>query len=125
MYVQVPPDPKCPESEYIEPNSGLFDYGNTYDFSYSGECALAFVVLVSRWPKSLTWGDNVCAPLSVKALIGAMINGKKFERSAYGPWEQVTGVVFYPPVADNRGLPSKVNFSRESLGGFSRRCWRN
>ena len=74
---QVPPAPQCAESEYTEPNSGLYDYGFLYDFSYS-------------------------------ALIGAMINQKQYERSAYGPWEQATGVVFYPPVADDRGLPSKI-----------------
>jgi hypothetical protein len=74
---QVPPAPHCPQSEYVEPNSGLYDYGWTYDFSYS-------------------------------ALIGAMINQKQYEHSPYGPWEQATGVVFYPPVADDRGLPSKI-----------------
>eukprot|EP01051_Picozoa_sp_SAG22_P008639 SAG22_NODE_670_length_7987_cov_2.733519_1_plen_1844_part_00 len=42
------------------------------------------------------------------ALIGAMINQKRFEASAYGPWEQVPAVIFYPALDTDMGLPSKV-----------------
>ena len=42
------------------------------------------------------------------ALIGAYINRKQFEASAFGPWEQVTSVILYPPVDTPMGLRSKV-----------------
>jgi hypothetical protein len=42
------------------------------------------------------------------ALIGAYINRKQFEASAFGPWEQVTSVILYPPVDTPKGLRSKV-----------------
>ena len=34
--------------------------------------------------------------------------GQRFEGSAYGPWEQVQAVIFYPSIDTDLGLPSKV-----------------
>jgi hypothetical protein len=75
---QVPPHPHCPESEYLQPNSGcFFDPAITYDVAYS-------------------------------ALIGAYVNRPEYAASNYGPWEQAAGAIFYPPVDTNQGLPSHV-----------------